>query len=275
MPTYVKVCALILLAVLVALTAALITVLADSQTGSIVSNGADYSLLPGPSAAYPDGDPKLLTDGAHGQLNTGASGYYSGGAYVGFNSSALDQSGEITVIIDLGKRYEDLCAFSLGYLNEVSVGVFAPESVSFSVADSRNGDYEQIGVLNTKQDVAGTSETYVSTLSCDPVAGRYVKVTVKALVSYTDAEGVIRNAGWTFLDEISVYSASGEAPGGAADVSDTSEESGTADQSGGNRSPKTGDESVSYAVLALAAVSALAMGVALFAKRRRGIDSIE
>ena len=244
----------------------------DAPDGTVVSTGKEYSVLPAASSAYPD-DGKL-TDGDFGFLPEGGSGYYTSGEYVGFNSSTLGENGEIVIIIDLGQTINDISAFEIGYLHETNVGVFAPKTVAFAVSDTRNGDYSDIGTLTTGKSVSAQSESFKSVLACDPISGRYVKVTVTALMSYIGDDEVEHNAGWTFIDEIQVYSAdaSGQNDGSFDDSTDHSpNESGTGDDSADGSStaePKTGDESVSIAALAFAAISACAMAIALFSRRK-------
>ena len=238
-----------------------LTSAAAEADGYAVSRGAGYSVLPDASAAYPDKN-GLLTDGKYGSAQSGA--YYSSGEYVGFNSSALSQDGEATVIIDLGAVYDDLTAVSVGFLNETSVGVFAPKSFEAAVSDERNGDYTVIGTVDTAMEIGGEPSTQVRTLAFDPVRGRFVRVKIKALMNYTDAEGVSHNAGWTFIDEITVYAASAPESGGSSAPAESGAESG-----GASSAPRTGDGSTPVVILALTATAAIALAAAIFGRTRR------
>ena len=255
---------------------------AAEPASGIISVGAEYKLKTPASAAYPDTG-KLLTDGARGELGEGQTAYYSTGAYVGFNSSQLGEDGIFEITVDLGRVCSDLTAFSVGYLNETSVGVFAPEYVEFSVCDTESGDYSPLGKVETAKTTApGDSQTHVSTLATDPVSGRYVKATVKALKSYTGADGAAHNAGWTFIDEISVYSSGAAAdPGGSGGdssgedaSSQPAHESGTSSAEESRASsvessapPKTGDASTDLAVWLFFAAVSLVSVFALVRKR--------
>ncbi len=261
---------------------ALSLMLFASAEGTEVSYGVDYSLVTPASEAYPD-DGIKLTDGIFGSIPDDGVNYYASGAYVGFNQTSVNSDGDFVVILDLGRVYDDLSGFTVGFLNETSVGIFAPKSVSFSIAHEENGTYTDLGMLNTAKSTAdGISETHAATLAAEDVSGRYVRVAIKHLGEYTDANGAIKTAGWTFIDEISVYSsnnANGESGESSDDASDTSsgtdsesepslpESSDTSDESDGPVVP--GDNGTNMAVFVFLALSAVAMAVALFARRRQ------
>ncbi len=199
----------ILLAAVLAVAFALPT-LAD---GSEISYGKGYTLITPASAAYPD-DSKKLTDGIFGSLPDGSSSYYASGAYVGFNQVDVDDDGNFVIILDLGKEYSDISAVTIGFLNETSAGIYAPKSVGFALSNDRNGEYSELGRLDTaKPTASGLSETFAMTLATEDAIGRYLRVTIEHLGEFTDENGEIKTAGWTFIDEISVYS-SGNAEGG-------------------------------------------------------------
>ena len=184
-----------------------------SAEGSEISYGKSYTLITPASAAYPDNSAKL-TDGIFGTLPDGSTSYYSSEAYIGFNQVDADENGNFVIILDLGKKYTDISAVTVGFLNETDVGIYAPKSVSFALSDDRNGIYTELGSLNTaKPTDAGISETHAMTLAADDAEGRYLRVTIAHLGKFTDKDGNEKSAGWTFIDEISVYS-SGNAEGG-------------------------------------------------------------
>lgn len=216
---------ILLLSAFLAVTAAYT---ASAEEGEI-SYGKSYALITPASAAYPDSGSKL-TDGIYGTLPDGGSSYYSSGAYVGFNQVDTDENGNFVIILDLGRVYGDISAVTIGFLNETGAGIYAPKSVTFALADDRNGDYTELGALNTaKSTESGISETFAMTLAADNAEGRYLRVTVTHLGEFTDADGNAKTAGWTFIDEISVYS-SGDSSNGAGGES-LGESSNTVDDS--------------------------------------------
>ena len=180
--------------------------LAASAEGVEISLNAEYSLVTPASEAYPD-DGKKLTDGIYGTHPEGSDGYYASGAYVGFNKDNVNESGKFAVIVDLGKKYSNISGLTVGYLSEISVGISAPQSVSFALSDDRNGSYTEIGVVDTAPEDIDISATYAKTLETTNASGRYVLVTIIPM-GYTDKEGITSIAPWTFIDEISVRAAS-------------------------------------------------------------------
>ena len=255
--------------------------------GSEVSYGKGYSLITPASSAYPD-DGIKLTDGIYGTVPDGKNNYYSSAAYVGFNQNDVDENGNFVIILDLGRKYTDLSAFTVGFLNETDVGIYAPKSVSFALSDERNGEYNEIGTLDTaKSTSGGLSETFAMTLAADDAEGRFVRVTVKHLGSFTDENGEEQKSGWVFIDEISAYSSGnsgtvGEASSDAS--SDVTTEASTAESSlipessdGSDISVESslpeqvqpGDSKIAYAIWILLALSMLAMTAALFVRRKQ------
>lgn len=258
-----------------------------SADENVISHAKHYDLITPASAAYPD-DGKLLVDGIFGTKPDGGAGYYSSGAYIGFNQADLNSSGNFVILLDLGRNYEDISGFTVGFLNEIGVGIYAPKSVSFSVCGERNGEYESVGTLNTEKPTdSSDAETYAETLVCDDISGRYVMVEIEHLGEFTDKDGEAVSAGWTFIDEIIVYSsgnATGEesdssdgATGDESDVSGENTDSSVADES--SKTPETtepeiptpGDRGSIFALLMLA-MSAFAMMAALFAGRRKNAE---
>lgn len=257
-------------------------ILTPSAEGSEVSYGKSYSLVTPASAAYPD-DGIKLTDGIFGTIPDGMTSYYSGNAYVGFNQVDTDENGNFVIILDLGRTYDDLSAFTVGFLNETSAGIYAPKSVAFALSDDRNGEYNELGTLDTaKTTESGNSETFAMTLAAEDASGRYVRVTVEHLGEFTDSNGDTKTAGWTFIDEISVYS-SGNSSGGTGDNSggestpesspesapEPDESSEMPPETSEDEAPQPGDDGTGIFVFVLLALSSFAMMAALFIGKKQ------
>lgn len=250
-----------------------------------LSYGKQYDIITPASEAYPDNGSKL-TDGIYGTVPDGKTNYYSGGAYVGFNQVDADESGNFVVILDLGGIYNDISAFTIGFLNETSVGIYAPRSVKFEISDERNGEYFEIGELSTaKPTTDGLSDTYASTLVTDDLSGRYVKVTIRHLGEFMDENGETKNAGWTFIDEIAVHSSGNSDNGDESGNTGNSEPNESVpesrpetDESNGQNTesseisetapPDAGDTNGGVFGFVLLAASAFSMMAALFIKKR-------
>lgn len=270
-----------IITLILVLTLALSAILLASAEESEISYGKPYTLVTPASEGYPD-DSIKLTDGIYGTIPDGSTGYYSSGAYVGFNQNSVDDSGNFVIILDLGRVYTDLTAFTVGFLNETSVGIFAPSSVTIALSDTEDGNFRDIGTLNTAKEVTeGISETHSATLTAEDESGRYVKFTIAHLGEYLDDAGETKNAGWTFIDEISVYSSgnaddnsnensnsSTETEPPLADSSDVTGSEGSADQSSSHSPVIPGDTKTNGLVFVLLAVSALLMATALFSKTK-------
>ena len=262
-----------------------VLLLSPSAEGSEVSYGKSYSLITPASSAYPDDEIKL-TDGIFGTVPDGKNNYYSSAAYVGFNQKDVNDNGDFVIILDLGRRYTDLSAFTVGFLNETDVGIYAPKSVSFALADERNGEYAEIGVLDTSKSTSlGLSETFAMTLAAEDAQGRFVRVTIKHLGRFVDENGAEQTSGWTFIDEISVYSSgNGDAVGDvsgdsvsddssleSAPIIESSESDNISAESSLPEPVQPGDSGVLYTVWILLAISMLAMTAALFVKKKRSL----
>ena len=217
-----------------------------------VSKNAKYTLLTPASEGYPD-DSKKLTDGRFGTHKEGVDGYYAGGDYVGFNKAQLNSDGNFVIIVDLGKVYDNLCEFSLGYLNETVVGITAPKSVTFGVSEERNGDYTTVGSVETTPADSAASATYTKTVRSKNVKGRYVRVTITPF-GYTDENNNFVSVPWTFIDEITVGANSGD--DSSVPTEDTPPDV-----------PQTGDSTVAFAFVMLALAS-VAMLFALFSFKK-------
>jgi hypothetical protein len=273
-----------LFAITISALIALTLLLSPAAEGGEVSYGKEYSLITPASSGYPD-DGIKLTDGIFGTVPDGKNNYYSSSAYVGLNRSNVNENGDFVIILDLGRKYSDLSAFTIGFLNETDVGIYAPKSVTFALSDERNGEYTNVGTLDTQKSTAGgLSETFAMTLAADDAEGRFVRVTIEHLGIFSNEDGEQATAGWTFIDEISVYSsgnsnANGNTTGEStdesvetapsqsetditSDVPDISAESSVGEQ------VNPGDNGFSVAIWTLLAISMLAMAAALFVKKK-------
>ncbi len=264
-----------------------------SAEGTEVSYGKTYTLVTAASEGYPD-DGIKLTDGIYGTIPDGNTNYYSSGAYVGFNQNEVDDDGNFVIILDLGRVYDNLSGFTVGFLNETSVGIYAPKSVSFAVSDTADGTFSDVGTLDTEKSTAdGISETHAATLDADNISGRFVRVTVQHLGEYTDAAGETKTAGWTFLDEISVFSSgdsndessassdaesseessetSSESSEASSESSEASSESSEASSESSESSAPVvpGDDGTNTIFFILLAISALTMAGALFIGKKQ------
>lgn len=248
-----------------------------------VSYGKSYTLVTPASEGYPD-DGIKLTDGIFGTIPDGATGYFSSGAYVGFNQNDVDDNGNFVVLLDLGRVYDDLSGFGVGFLNETSVGIFAPKSVTFAVSDTSDGRFTDVGTLDTaKSTDADISETHFDVLE-KTASGRFVRVTVEHLGEYTNENGETKSVGWTFLDEISVFSGSttDESSGDESSTSSDDESSvssddqssaqsseGSSESSASSAPVVPGDDKSDTLVFVLLSISALTMGGALFVGKKQ------
>jgi hypothetical protein len=249
---------------------------AEAQA-NVVSLGKTYQFITDVSEGYPDSAEYKLTNGVYASpVETGeTSFYYKSEEYVGLNQSAVDENGNFVLVLDLDSVMNDLSAFEISYLNETDIGIFAPDSVTFYVSETRNGDYVPVGTIDINEPTtAGISESKTAVVTPDgPVAGQFIMIEIKHLGSYVDDEGVTRTAGWVFLDEISVYGAEEESPDQSPDESpeespvespDTSPET-SPDES----VPEAGDNMriISASILAVASVL---MILGIIRKRRYG-----
>ncbi|HBR31661.1 MAG TPA: hypothetical protein DD733_06220 [Clostridiales bacterium] len=217
-----------------------------------VSVGKAYELVTPASSAYPDTSANKLTDGIFALPNTDTSdnpqSYYQRPEYVGFNQTAADTNGNFVIILDLGEGITDLTGFEISYLNQTDIGIFSPESVTFSVSDVRNDGYAAVGTATIDDStMAGVTEMKkVSVTPSGVISGRYVKAEIKIRKNIADEGGGTFNAGWVFLDEITV---SGNADTSSGGISETN-------SSTDNSMPQTGDGIVllAYAILAITAI---------------------
>lgn len=248
-------------------------------SGNEISYGKSYNLITPSSSAYPDKENKL-TDGVFGSIPDGKNNYYSSGAYVGFNQVDVNENGYFIVLLDLGKIYYDLSAFTIGFLNETDVGIYAPKSVSFAVAKERNDEYTEIGSLNTQKSTSsGQSETYAMTLATDDIEGRFIRITIEHLAKFTDENGVEKNSGWTFIDEIIVFSSGNSETSNESnreesnqisdDIEPDSSREDISDYINQGELIKPGDNNFGFVVWILLAIASFAITAALFLKTKR------
>ena len=175
------------------------------EESALLSDGKTYTLVTPASAAYPDDDSFKLTDGIKGELTDG--NYYKSAAYIGFSQASKDENGDFVIILDLGSDYDNIGSFSLSYLNETDVGIYAPQSYTVYIADEAEGTYTLVGsaVINESKE-AGVALTGSSEITApEDVSGQYVKFVIHHLEPF-DSNGTTVTAGWTFIDEIGVYS---------------------------------------------------------------------
>ena len=223
---------------------------ASAQTAP-VSLGKTYQFITEASTGYPDSEGYKLTNGIYASpVPTGDTEYYyKSPEYVGLNQSAVDENGNFVIVLDLGSVMDDLSAFELSYLNETDIGIYAPPSVTFYVSETRNGNYTSVGTRVTDEPkTAGVSQTNIARVIPEgPVTGQFVMIEIKHLGSFTDDEGNQKTAGWVFIDEISVFGATPEAPPVSPDQTQDVTSPGA---------PQTGDnpEVIAYLIIAFASL---------------------
>ncbi len=264
---------------------ALSVMLFASAEETEISYGKTYTLVTPASEGYPD-DGIKLTDGVFGTIPDGTNGYFSSGAYVGFNQNDVDDDGNFVIMLDLGRVYDDLSGFGVGFLNETSVGIFAPNSVTFAVSDTTDGTFTDVGTLDTAQSTDdGISETHFEILE-ETASGRFVRISIEHLGEYTNENGETKSVGWTFIDEISVFSGSttdesGDASEESSTVSDLESDMESDEQSSIQSSEASsessessapvvpGDDKTNSVVFILLSISAITMGGALFIGKKQ------
>ncbi|MDD4125858.1 MAG: hypothetical protein PHW77_09085 [Eubacteriales bacterium] len=175
------------------------------EESALLSRGKSYTLVTPASIAYPDDDSFKLTNGEKGELVEGY--YYKSDAYLGFNQAGKDENGDFVIILDLGSDYNNIKTFVLSYLTETDVGIYAPQSYTVYIADEAEGVYTLVGtevIEESKQ--AGVALTNTAVIEApENVSGQYIKFVIHHLEPF-DNEGTSVTAGWTFIDEIEVYS---------------------------------------------------------------------
>jgi len=228
-----------------------------------LSLGRKYSLITPASKAFPDNGTKL-TDGIYATLPDNTEGYYASPAYVGFSMDETDDHGNYVIILDLGEERKNITEITIGYLNERVYGIYAPKSISYAMADTRNGDYDYIGTVNINPEIDGETAGPLSKgFAANNASGRFLKVTITPGIFENPDTNSRQTAKWTFIDEISVRSNPV-----AHNDSESKEESPEASDDTAGDTPQAGDNSLRPIAYILLAVSAVAMLVSLFVKKK-------
>ncbi|PKM60955.1 MAG: hypothetical protein CVU97_07540, partial [Firmicutes bacterium HGW-Firmicutes-21] len=231
-----------------------------------VSLGKTYQFITPVSEGYPDNAAYKLTNGVYAApVTTGETAYYyKSDEYVGLNQSAVDENGNFVIILDLDSIMDDLMGFEISYLNETSIGIYAPSSVTFYVSDTRNGVYTPIGTKTIDEPTtAGISQSLKTRVTADgPVSGQYIMIEIEHKGTFEDEQGNPKTAGWVFLDEISVFGVDGG--NGNETQAETNDLTNDITE---NAPPVTGDDFsvVAYSIIALASVI---MIIGIFIKRK-------
>ena len=174
---------------------------------NVVSLRKTYELLTPASAGYPDEDYQL-TNGRYGTpvvTDTG-SNFYRNPEYVGFRRDDANADGNFVILLDLGESLNDLTAFEISYLNEPSVGIFAPVHVAFYGSDARDGDFAFLGERSIDESTDPVS-TVAGVAIVEPESaftGRYLMAVVTPRATYVSDDGAELPVVWTFLDELTV-----------------------------------------------------------------------
>ncbi len=238
-----------------------LSALSVSALQNAVSLRKTYELLTPASAGYPDEDYQL-TNGRYGTpvvTDTG-SNFYRNPEYVGFRRDDANADGNFVILLDLGESLNDLTAFELSYLNEPSVGVFAPVRVAFYGSEERDGDFVFLGERSIDEPTDPTS-TVAGVAIVEPESaftGRYVMAVVTPRATYVSDDGTELPVVWTFLDELTVLQ-------GTRPLLPGEEPSPAAESALASVSPVVGDRGL----LLLAALGASALAAVAFLGRRR------
>ncbi len=223
------------------------------------SEGREYKLITPSSQAFPDNGSKL-TDGVYGTLPDGADAYYSSPAYVGFSLDDADDHGNFVIIMDLGEVRENITEITVGYLNERLYGIYAPKSISFAIAETRNSNYEFIGTVNLNPEIDGeTGGPLAKSFAANNATGQFLKVTITPDEFENPKTQSRQRAKWTFIDEINVRSEPSQ-------VNNQNQLNENSDIKGDT--PQTGDNSMRPLAFVLLGVSAATMFFSLFVKGR-------
>lgn len=192
---------------------------------TLISAGKVYKTSETPSAQYPDIYNAELTDGKKAPEE---SGDYNTSAYAGYHGSTV-----MSVTVDLGKVYENMYSFSVGYLATNSAGVRIPTNIRV-MASNDGKKFEKLGNMeipefkeDTRQEATFVSDRYVN--------ARYIRF-------------AISKGGWFFADEVEIFAdvdSSGDVDVYTETVAKDYETLGTVDFEGGN----TPDETLPYALI--------------------------
>ncbi|MDD2269084.1 MAG: hypothetical protein PHY15_05980 [Eubacteriales bacterium] len=160
--------------------------------GKVLSNIAlekTYTSSVAPQPGYPDTDGKTLTDGLYAEVAG-----YGDAAFAGYTGSV-----SFEFVVDLGETVENLAAFSVSGLGGGGSGIVAPSSVRIYVSDDAVNFKYVSGMYDKEETSEGNSFFLYPILLENAVSGRYVKFEI---IKHTDTNA----SGWTFIDEIEVYS---------------------------------------------------------------------
>lgn len=244
----------------------MLCVLSSAAAQNVVSLRKGYELLTKASDGYPDSGEKL-TNGKYGTPvdNGSTKYYYRDPEFVGFHRNDTDADGTFVILLDLGEVLNELSDFEVGYLNETDVGIYAPSKISFSISDTRDGDYTPVGDITLSEPTsAGQQHAGIATVTAPQMAsGQYVRCVITP-GSYSDAQGQTVTAAWTFIDEIQVLQGrnSTSGPESSAGTSDSASSPAASNVT----TPPTGDRALVSLVL-IAGASSLAVA-ALIGRRR-------
>lgn len=151
---------------------------------TIVSVGCSYTKSSKEGDAYEDTYGAELTDGIFApDTEVG----YGDEKLSGYNPS----SGELEVVIDLGKEYDNLHTFEGRFLLTHNAGIAPPASVTVMSSIDRD-NWDRVGSLKEPQYVDATMGVY-ALQSKQYVTARYIKFVIK------------KASAWVFLDELMVY----------------------------------------------------------------------
>ena len=152
-----------------------------------VALGKSYTIEPTPSEAYPDDGGTQLTDGSF---------EYSWGDMVGIADPAINP----VVVIDLGERVEGITRVAGLFMRSFASAVSLPYSMIVSVSDDGES-FDTVGLAARTVPAPPMNELINSVYWQDlaePVAGRFVKLEIRA------------RSGWTMLAEVVVQTGAAE-----------------------------------------------------------------
>ncbi len=152
-----------------------------------VALGKSYTLEPAPSEGYPDPEGVKLTDGSY---------EYTWGDMVGIP----DPTTNPVVIVDLGERVEGITRVAGLFMRSFASAANLPYSIIVSVSDDGE-TFETVGLAVKTEPAPAMNELINSVYWQDleaPVAGRYVKLDIRA------------RTGWTMFAEVVVQTGAAE-----------------------------------------------------------------
>ncbi len=146
-----------------------------------VSLGTSYTIVPAPSEAYPDEEGAKLTDGSYN---------YAWADMVGIADPVINP----VVVLDLGERVEGITRVAGLFMRSFASAVNLPSSLVVSVSDDGE-TFTDVGLAVRTVPEPILNEfinSYYWQDLANPVAGRYVKVELRA------------RTGWTMMAEVMV-----------------------------------------------------------------------